>query len=180
MNTLPFLPFGPQVFSVLKPIEIFPKPQTLADHLYQGRKKKGLFQREVAKEMGVSLTNYISWELGRCGPQVKDWPKVIAWLGYDPIDNDGSLAKRVSALMRRQGLSQRDLSVLLGIHRDTVSDWMNGGIHKNDKRTSVAKQLLVTMIDEVLSASVPSFRSATLLEEETDYMGNSQNLHRWT
>jgi len=144
-----FLPFGAHEIKALKIQRIFADPKSLADHLYQHRRKTTLFQREAAAAMNVALHNYIQWERGNCQPCPSDWPKVIAYLGYDPIELDGSFGSQVEALTRRMGVYHRDLAAYLGINRDTLRRWIGGEFHKSNYRSQGAQQKLIELLEQV-------------------------------
>jgi len=70
-----------------KPIsEAYPKNlQTIGDHCRKKRLDLKLFQNEVAHILGVDTMTICNWENNR-GPAINMIPKIIQFLGYDPIN----------------------------------------------------------------------------------------------
>jgi DNA-binding XRE family transcriptional regulator len=44
----------------------------------------GLFQREVASQIGADPWTIANWEKGKTKPAVRFIPHILAFLGYDP------------------------------------------------------------------------------------------------
>ena len=66
-----------------------PELRTLGDHLRKARLLRGLFQDQVARELGVSGATLLNWERNHTRVQARFMPKVVAFLGYDPARNPG-------------------------------------------------------------------------------------------
>jgi transcriptional regulator with XRE-family HTH domain len=45
----------------------------------------GLFQRQVAEQIGVDETTIWNWECHKSSPQVHNISAVVRYLGYDPL-----------------------------------------------------------------------------------------------
>jgi len=65
--------------------------RTLGDHLRKARLLRGLFQDQVARELGVSGATLLNWERNHTRVQARFMSKVVAFLGYDPREEAGSL-----------------------------------------------------------------------------------------
>jgi len=64
----------------------YPKElNTLGDHIRQRRLDLGLFQKQVAEQIGVDKTTVSNWECHESSPQVHDMPAIIRFLGYNPV-----------------------------------------------------------------------------------------------
>jgi transcriptional regulator with XRE-family HTH domain len=103
------------------------EPQSLGEHLKRRRLDLGLIQKEVAKEIRVSKATLFNWEKGRSEPEIRFYPAIIRFLGYDPTaptaaDPALSLGERLRVTRRARGLSQEALARLLGIDPTTVRD----------------------------------------------------------
>ncbi|MGH8544558.1 MAG: helix-turn-helix transcriptional regulator [Gammaproteobacteria bacterium] len=44
----------------------------------------GLFQRQVAEQIGVTTNTVFRWESNETLPQIHHKPKIVQFLGYDP------------------------------------------------------------------------------------------------
>jgi transcriptional regulator with XRE-family HTH domain len=102
--------------------------KTLGDHLRKVRLERGLFQDQVASELGVSVQTLLNWERNHTRVQTRFMPKVVAFLGYDPREENGQLGDRIRVLRERQGLSQVALAARLGLNASTVVAWERGRI----------------------------------------------------
>jgi DNA-binding XRE family transcriptional regulator len=77
--------------------------------------------------MGVLREVYDRWERDETEPPVGFWKRIIAFLGYYPMpQNGGGTADLVLMARRVQGLSQYALGRKLGVIANTVRAWENG------------------------------------------------------
>ena len=84
----------------------------------------GLLQEEVAAIIGVSTDSVTYWENGRAVPQIQHMPKIIEFLGYNPIPiNENTLGGRVKKYRLKHGLSHEEFGRILGVHGSTVGSW---------------------------------------------------------
>jgi len=67
-----------------RPKNYNPLPTTLGEYFRKRRVELGLFQREVAANLSVDPWTYLNWEQDRTHPARRFWPRVVAFLGYDP------------------------------------------------------------------------------------------------
>src|SRR5258708_26187665 len=58
---------------------------TLGYHLRKRRLSLGLLREEIATQMGVYKTTIQNWENGVSNPQLQCVPKIIKFLGHNPI-----------------------------------------------------------------------------------------------
>jgi DNA-binding XRE family transcriptional regulator len=68
----------------LKPNGIQENPQTLGEHLLARRLTLKLYQRDVAKMLGVSPWTVIHWETGATTPGKRHWKAVSQFLDPPP------------------------------------------------------------------------------------------------
>jgi DNA-binding transcriptional regulator YiaG len=83
--------------------------------------------------LGVSLWTVINWESGETRPLVRYGPRIIAFLGYDPLAVPTTFAQEVWKLRWRTGWTQRQLAARLGIDESTIRDWERGQ-HRASRR----------------------------------------------
>lgn len=121
---IPALPFCRLKKKAAKPKEeSYPEdPQTLGEHLLRRRIDRGLLQREVALELGVSTSAYRNWEAGRTDPKLRYLPAVQRFLGFCPFDSAWGFGQRLRAAREARGLSRRRAALLLGIDPGTIRD----------------------------------------------------------
>ncbi len=69
-----------------------------------------------------------SWEKGRTAPDFRLMPKVIDFLGYEPVDATGTTSSGVAIVQfrRSRGISQKELAWLLGVDPTTLARWEKG------------------------------------------------------
>jgi transcriptional regulator with XRE-family HTH domain len=88
-----------------------------------------LRQKDVARRLRVNVNTVTNWELGRCQPALRFFPKIVRFLGYVPrgaTSDSSRLADRLNAYRRLRGLSQRELALRLGVDESTVWHWERG------------------------------------------------------
>ena len=84
----------------------------------------------MAERLGAHYKSYDNWEQGKHEPEFRYWPGIIRFLGYDPSPSPVTLAERIQATRRRQGISQQELARRLGIDPSTLTAWENGTVEK--------------------------------------------------
>jgi site-specific DNA recombinase len=102
-------------------------PQTIGEQLLKRRLDLKLFQKDVAKQLGVTTDCITLWEKGNTTPQVKHAPKIIQFLGFNPYVVEGqSLGARVKTYRYLNGLSHKKLGKILDMDGGTISRWETG------------------------------------------------------
>ncbi len=114
------------ILKALRPTDYSDQPQTLGERLKKRRRELGLFQRQVAKQMGISVETLINWEKDRTVPAPAQFKPVIAFLGYDPSPSPSTLAERVQAQRRALGVTFDQLAQHLGWDVGTLTRYLNG------------------------------------------------------
>ena len=76
--------------------------------------------------MGVSYTLLKEWEHNRYQPGVCSLPKVYAFLGYCPWHPINTLPEKLKVWRESLGLTRKQLSLKIGIERNTVARWERG------------------------------------------------------
>jgi DNA-binding XRE family transcriptional regulator len=101
-------------------------PVTIGDQLRNRRLELRLFQSEVAIKIGVSEDTITFWENNKVEPLVKNYPKIIQFLGYFPFALDETtLGGRIKKYRFIHGLSQEDLSRQIGVDESTIFHYEN-------------------------------------------------------
>jgi DNA-binding XRE family transcriptional regulator len=59
--------------------------RTLAELIRKWRLEPGLFQRDLAKMIGVNEMTIVNWEKGRVRPTKRNLEKLRAVLGFEPL-----------------------------------------------------------------------------------------------
>ena len=90
--------------------------RTVGDHICKKRIDLGLSRSDLAKTLGTTQTRVWVWENYETLPKMTLYPKVIEFLGYDPLfDNSGTLKAKIKNYRRRHGLSNMKLAKRIGI-----------------------------------------------------------------
>ena len=99
----------------------------IGQHIRKRRLDLKLLQREVADMIGVSEDCMTNWENGRSVPQIQYMPKLIQFLGYNPLEfEDDTLAGRIKNYRIGYGLSHKKLGQLVGVNASTICAWEHG------------------------------------------------------
>jgi len=114
---------------IIQPPEEFTRePVTLGDHLRRRRIELGLYQKDVAVQIGVTTSTIWNWE--------HDWtvelryvPKLIQFLGYNPIPRPDNLLEKLAWYKQINGLTFEQLGVEMGRDPEQLADWLAGRHH---------------------------------------------------
>ena len=122
------MPFCHAELRAAKPkSDCYPKElNTLGDHIRARRIDLGLFQSEVAAQIGVHPLTITNWEGNATQPPVQYIPTIIRFLGYDPLPPADGFPELLARARRTLGLSQRKMADTLGVDPATVEDWEAG------------------------------------------------------
>jgi DNA-binding XRE family transcriptional regulator len=89
----------------------FPKElNALDDHIRKRRLDLGLFQKQVAEQIGVDEDTIYRWESNASRPQIQFIPAIIKLLGYNPFPLPKRLPEKLMFYRQALGLSQRELA----------------------------------------------------------------------
>ena len=90
--------------------------------------ERKLFQKDVARLLGVNTDTVTNWERNRITPDLRCIPKFIEFLGYTPWDGKvRGPGKRLKAYRWSRGISQKEMAGLLGIDPGTLARRERGG-----------------------------------------------------
>ena len=95
----------------------------MGEHLKKARLDRGLEQKAAARAIGCDPGTLLNWERGRTAPDVRFWPTILRFLGYDPRPEPASLGGRIRAAREGEGLSEEVLARRLGLDPGTVAAW---------------------------------------------------------
>lgn len=118
-------------------------PKTIGEHIKKRRLELHLLQTDVARQLGVHVETYKNWERGVDAPMIRYHPKIIEFLGYDPVPEPESVADRVIMARRQLGLTQEALAKALLVDPVTVYRW--------EKALSVPAAEHVENLDKLLN-----------------------------
>jgi len=96
--------------TIQPPEELTEEPVTLGDHLRRRRVELGLYQKDIAVQIGVTTSTNWNWENGWSSIALGYMPKIINFLGYNPLPQP-------EGLMVKTGLVQADQRTHLGTTR---------------------------------------------------------------
>jgi len=125
IHALPCLRFEKKIE---KPVPaIYPSETiTIGDHIRKKRMDMKLLQKDVARVINVTEDCVTLWEKNHSSPQIKYFPRIIKFLGYNPIEFDETtLAGQLKAYRWRNGLSNKKLGKILNVDGSTVLAWEN-------------------------------------------------------
>ncbi|HEY2989813.1 MAG TPA: helix-turn-helix domain-containing protein [Candidatus Binatia bacterium] len=139
------MPFCHAVLTAQKPKDsAYPKElKTLGDHIRKRRLELGLFQKHVAKQIGVDEATVFNWESNETQSRIRHIPRIIEFLGYNPLSNSEGLSNRLLAARMVLGFTQRDMARRLGVDPTTILLW--------ETRKRRPSRKLLRIVEEFLS-----------------------------
>lgn len=114
------------------PIELTKEPITLGDHLRRRRLELGLYQKDVASQIGVTASTIWNWEHGWT-VDFRLIPQIITFLGYNPIPCPDDVMERLAWYKQVNGLTLKQLGTEMGRDPEQVGEWLSGR-HKPCRR----------------------------------------------
>ncbi len=146
------LPFCHRVLTAtkLKSPEYPKELKTLGDHIRKRRLDLGLFQRQVAEQIGVTESTILNWESNATRPPVRYIRCIIRFLGYEPFPEPISVSEKLVLERRLLGLTQKAMAKRLGVDPTTLARWERGKGWQRKKSIAAIEAFLT------LSASVKS------------------------
>ena len=100
--------------------------QTIGDHIRKRRLDLELFQKHVAQRIDVATQTITNWEKNITEPEIRHFPKVIEFLGYNPLVMPKTFVERLTFYRYSHGLSVRAFASILNICPDTLYEWERG------------------------------------------------------
>jgi transcriptional regulator with XRE-family HTH domain len=100
--------------------------ETVGDPVRARRLHLGLYQRDVAKRIGVTTDTITNWRKNRSNPTLRSWPSVIGFLGYDPRPAGLTIGEQLCRHRQGLGLSRAEAARIMGVDPSTLSTWELG------------------------------------------------------
>jgi len=105
-----------------------------------------LYQKDVAKLIGVTTDTITNWEKDRVGPTLRFISKVIEFLGYDPFPNSAeSVGEKIKQYRRKKDFCIKKLARMLSIDPGTLGRWERGEIEPRGKLKEQVNLFLVNL-----------------------------------
>ena len=82
-----------------------------------------LRQKDVAEIIGCDTDTITNWEKGRRSPAISYMPKIVEFLGYNPLSEGATLAERLVNYRKARGLRQKDFARQLRIDPSTLASY---------------------------------------------------------
>ncbi len=118
------MPICKLILTAQKPSNILKNPQSLGGHIRKRRLEQNLFQKDIARIIGVEETSIYNWEKNLSNPSIKYIPKIIEFLGYIPFQLDTlSLGDQIKLYRKLRGISQKNLAKEIDIDPTTLAKW---------------------------------------------------------
>jgi DNA-binding XRE family transcriptional regulator len=96
----------------------------LGIHVRQRRIELHESQDDIALQFGVTKDTIVYWENQQIAPVITKFPKIIAYLGYNPLAGEtDTLGGKIKQYRYVHGLSQRKLAFRIGVSFTAVKSW---------------------------------------------------------
>jgi len=106
-------------------LELTREPVTLGDYLRRRCLEFGLYQKDVAARLGVTTSSVWNWEHG-WSVDFRYMPRVIKFLGYNPIPQPDDLLERLAWYKQVNGLTLEQLGAEMERAPKQLADWLAG------------------------------------------------------
>jgi len=130
------LHFCDVTLSAKKPLSgAYPKTLlTIGDHLRKKRFDLRLRQKDVGSALKVDEMTVCNWEKGTTTPRLYLMPKIIQFLGYNPLDLEAvTFGQKVKKYRIEKGLSLRKLAKIVDVDPGTLARWERGEVEPQGK-----------------------------------------------
>ncbi|MBI2998952.1 MAG: helix-turn-helix transcriptional regulator [Deltaproteobacteria bacterium] len=118
------------------------KLDKLGDHIRKKRLELGLLQKDLAGKIGVDQGTACRWETNETSPPIRFIPKIVDFLGYNPLPAPKTFPEELLAARRALGLTQRGMAKRLGVDPTTILLWERGKRRPSKKLLPVVQSLL--------------------------------------
>lgn len=106
----------------------FPKPKpgyplelrSIGDHLLGRQLDLGLNRKEAAAQIGVDSETLKNWHQDRTEPEVRSYPALIRFLGYNPLPEANTQGQAVRRERMTRGLSRDVLALKARVDEATI------------------------------------------------------------
>jgi ribosome-binding protein aMBF1 (putative translation factor) len=93
---------------------------SLGDHVCRARLDRKLNRKIAAAELRIDPDSLRNWEKHRTEIEVQFYPRIIGWLGYDPLPRPETRWQHVLTERLRRGWSRKRLAREAGVDEATV------------------------------------------------------------
>jgi len=107
-----------------------------------------MFQKDVARRIGVTTSTIYNWENGRAEPGIWYLPALIAFLGYNPLPPPATRGHAIKRGRISRGWSRSHLADLAEVDEATIA--------RLELDTPMMARRCVEAVQAVLVADAPS------------------------
>lgn len=125
------------------------EPISVGDHIRKKRLQLGLYQREVAQQIGVNTWTILNWEKGHTEPPIAAFPAIFKFLGYYPFPEPVTIQDQLIAKRRKMGWTIQDAATAIVVDPGTWGDWERGKTILSRKHHAKLAKLLGLSFDEL-------------------------------
>src|SRR5262245_35711900 len=101
-------------------------PKTMGEHMRNRRLALHIMQQELADRFGVHRVSVQNWERGMTEPAIGFIPRIIEFLGYDPLPEPDLAHEKIPYARRRLGMTQEELADALEVDPTVIWRWERG------------------------------------------------------
>jgi DNA-binding transcriptional regulator YiaG len=116
----------PQSYSTGAPLRIPTEPTTIGDHVRKRRLELKMQQRDLARQLGVSVAGVCNWEGNVTKPEIRYMPAIIEFLGYNPLPAAKDWRERLVRHRTTLGITQKEAARQLAVDQGTLAKWEQG------------------------------------------------------
>jgi transcriptional regulator with XRE-family HTH domain len=119
--------------------------KTWGDWIKVRRLDLKLTKRQLSLRLNVSDITIYLWEKNNVRPSLTKIPKIIEFLGRDPLQREAAtLSEKIQEYRRSNGLSQKKLAERLEIDQTTLAGWEKGKHRPTKKLFSRLNAVLIS------------------------------------
>jgi transcriptional regulator with XRE-family HTH domain len=103
--------------------------ETIGDHIKTRRLDLGLYQKDLARRLGISKDTVAYLENNRNQPSLRMVPRITAFLGYNPLleaQPNETFGEQILRVRRALGIRQKDMAREIGVDPTTLGRWERG------------------------------------------------------
>lgn len=100
-----------------------------------------MYQKDVAAQIGVTTSTIWNWE-HNWTIDLRYIPRVIEFLGYNPIPQPDDLLEKLAWHKQVNGLTFEDLGAEMGRDPEQLADWLSGRHTPSEKNREVIENFL--------------------------------------
>jgi len=109
-------------------VQTLPKPKpgnplelvSIGDHIRKRRMDLGLTRKAAAEALNVDQLSLKNWEEQRTQAEVRFYPAIIGFLGYNPLPESQTFGEAVRLERETRGLSRKALAAAVGVDEGTI------------------------------------------------------------